>query len=271
MDLGDQKYYQNDPEGYVMEGYVQYANPERGLDVKLGRQHIYAGIINESVDGFGFKGNAGSYFSLLAYGGYPVGYEDENGRTGDSTYGGRLAFEQFFPGELGVSYKQLSNDNNTIDNKMGADISLYLFDYIAISGLSFWNFETEDWGEHSYAADLYINQFSLKAHYQMFQYGDYFSGGSGSQTLSYLQDTDEILTIVGGDVIWQQFHGFDAGLKLNHYTYDVRRETSQYMALVLNLYGQSQTSVGAEAGVMDGDSSENSYYLGRLYFYWDAP
>jgi len=43
------------------------------------------------------------------------------------------------------------------------------------------------------------------------------------------------------------------------------------MALVLNLYGQSQTSVGAEAGVMDGDYSENSYYLGRLYFYWDAP
>ena len=29
--------------------------------------------------------------------------------------------------------------------------------------------------------------------------------------------------------------------------------------------------MGAEAGLMDGDSAENSYYLGRIYFYWDAP
>lgn len=271
IDLGDDEYYQNDPDGYLLDGYVQYSKPEIGFDVKLGRQHIYAGIVNESVDGFGFKGNAGSHVSLLVYGGYPVGYEDQNGRTGDNTYGGRLAVEQLFPGELGVSYKQLTNDSNTIDHKLGADISLYLFDYISLSGLSFWNIETEDWGEHSYDADLYISQFSLKARYQMFQYGDYFSGESDSQTLGYLQETDETLTIVGGDIIWQQFHGFDAGVKLNHYTYDVRQETSQYVGLILNMYGQAQTSAGVEAGVMDGDSAENSYYLGRIYFYWGAP
>ena len=271
IDLGDQEYYQNDTEGYVLDGYVQYSNPEHGLDVKLGRHHIYAGIVNQSVDGFGFKGNAGSHVSLLAYGGYPVGYEDVNGRTGDSTFGGRMAFEQLFPGEVGVSYKKLSNDNITIDDKLGADLSLYLFDRVAFSGVSFWNLETEDWGEHSYAGDLYINQFSFNARFQMFQYADYFSGDSESQTLGYLQDTDETLTIVGGDIIWQQFHGFDAGLKLNHYTYDVRQETSQYTGLVFNMYGQEQSSVGAEAGLMDGDSAENSYYLGRIYFYWDAP
>ena len=271
LDLGDQEYYQNDPEGYLMDGYVQYANADTGLDVKLGRQHIFAGIVNESVDGIGFKANAGSHISLLAYGGYPVGYEDQNGRTGDSSYGGRIALEQVFPGEIGVSYQQLSNDSTTIDNRLGGDISLYLADRFIFSGVSFWNLETEDWGEHSYAIDLYSSQFLLKARYQMFQYADYFNSESDHQTLTYLQDSDEILTIVGGDFIFQQFHGFDAGLKLNHYTYDVRDEQSQYVAAVMNIYGRSQTSVGGEVGLMDGESAENSYYLGRVYFYWDAP
>jgi len=271
LDLGDDAYFQNDPEGYLFDGYLQYSNPDSGFDTKLGRQHIFAGIVNESVDGLGLKARAGSFASLMVYGGFPVGYEDLNGRTGDSIYGGRLAFDQFFPGEVGVSYKNLSNNSTIVDNKLGTDFSLFVFDRIAFTGFSFWNFETEDWGEHSYAADVLFGQLSLKARYQLFQYQDYFSGGSDSQAFGFLKDSDEILTVVGGDIIWQQFHGFDAGLKLNQYTYDVRDETSQYAGLVINVYGQAQTSVGAEAGSMGGESPENNYVLGRVYFYWDAP
>ena len=271
LDLGDDKYYQNNPEGYLFDGYLQYSNPDSGFDVKLGRQHIFAGIVNESVDGLGFKAQAGSFVSLMVYGGLPVGYEDLNGRSGDGTYGGRLALDQFFPGEVGVSYKYLSNDNTTIDHKLGTDFSLFVFDRIALTGHSFWNIETEDWGEHSYAVDLLFSQLSFKARYQLYQYLDYFSGDSDSHAFGFLQDTDETLTIVGGDIIWQRFHGFDTGLKLNHYTYDVRDETSQYAGLVLNIYGQAQTSVGAEMGSMEGESPENNYTLGRVYFYWDAP
>ena len=270
-DLGDQEYYENDTEGYILDGYAQYSNPATGLDLKLGRQHLYSGIVNNSVDGISFQGYAGSHVSMLAYAGYPVGYEDENGRTGDSTYGGRVGLEQFFPGEFGLSYKMLTNDNETIENKLGGDLSLHLFSRLVISGLSVWNFDTEDWEEHTYSADVYVNQFSLKARYQRFQYEDYFSGKSNSQLLNYLEDTDETLTILGGDIIWQQFHGFDAGLKLNHYTFDQRGETSRYVAMVMNAYGQAQTTFGAEAGFMDGESSETSYYLGRIYVYWDAP
>ena len=271
VDTGDQAYFENDQEGYLFDAYLQYSTPDTGFDVKLGRQHIFAGIANESVDGLGIKLRAGSFMSLQAYGGLPVGYEDLNGRTGDGIYGGRLALDRFFPGEVGVSYKHLSNDSITIDDKLGADFSLFLFDRIALTGISWWNLETEDWGEHAYAADLLFSRLSLKTRYQMFQYQDYFSGGSDSRAFGFLQDTEEVLTIVGGDIIWQQFHGFDAGLKLNHYTYDVREETSRYVGLVLNIYGDADTSVGVEAGSMDGESPENSYVLGRFYFYWDAP
>ena len=271
VDLGNQEYYENDTEGCLLDGYVQYSNPLAGLDLKLGRQHIYSGIVNNSVDGISFQGYAGSHVSMLAYAGYPVGYEDVNGRTGDSTYGGRVGLEQFFPGEFGLSYKMLTNDSETIENKLGSDLSLHLFSRLVISGLSVWNFDTEDWEEHTYSADVYVNQYLLKVHYQMFQYEDYFSGKSNSQLLNYLEDTDETLTILGGDIIWQQFHGFDAGLKLKHYAYDQRSETSRYIAMVINTYGQAQTVLGAEAGFMDGESSENSYYLGRIYGYWDAP
>lgn len=271
VDLGDQEYYRNDTDGYILNGYIQYSNPIEGLDVKLGRQHIYSGIVNDSVDGIGLKGYAGSHISMFAFGGYPVGYEDVNGRTGDSTCGGRATLQQFFPGEIGLSYKKLINDNDTVENKLGVDLSLYLFSSFAFSGLSVWNFETENWGEHSYSADMYINRFSLKAHYQKFQYKDYFSDKKSSQLFSYLQDSNETLTVIGGDIIWQKFHGLDAALKLNHYTYDMRRETSRYMAVVFNIYGQEQTATGVEVGIMEGESEENSYYLGRIYFYWDTP
>ena len=271
FDFADKDYYQNNPEGYLFDGYVQYADPDHGLDAKLGRQHIFAGIVNESVDGLGFKTRAGAYASVLAYGGYPVGYEDQNGRKGDSIFGGRLAFGRFFPGEAGVSYKSLRDDNMVIDHAVGADFSLFLSDRVAFTGLSSWNLETEAWGEHSYTAELFFSQVSLKARYQRFRFEDYFYGASHSQAFDFLQDTDENLTIVGGDAVWQQFHGFDAGLKLNHYTYDVRQETSRYAGLVFNRYGQGSTSVGGEVGMMDGEAPENNYYLGRVYFYWDAP
>jgi hypothetical protein len=271
VDLGDGEYYEKDPDGYLLDGYVRYANPTTGLDVKLGRQHIYAGIVNDSVDGLEFQTYAGQHVSLLLYGGLPVGYEDLSGRSGDSLYGGRVALRQLFPGELGVSYKNLANDSDIVENKLGLDLSVLFLNTLAFSGLSCWNVETEAWAEHSYAANLYVKQFTLKASYEKFQYADYFSEGNGSRILDYLQGTDETLTVLGGDIVWQNFYSLDVGLKLKHYTYDLRQETSQYMAGVFNVYGQNRTAMGGELGSMDGDSSDNSYYLGRLYGYWDAP
>ena len=271
VDLGDGGYYENDTEGYLLDGYIQYANPMTGLDIKLGRQHIYAGIVNDSLDGLGFKTNAGQYASMLLYGGLPVGYEDQNGRSGDSFYGGRMALQQLFPGELGLSYKHMAGNSDTLENKLGLDLSFFFLNSVSFSGLSCWNVETEEWSEHSYTADLYVNGLTLKARYERFQYADYFSEDSGSRIMDYLQETDETLTVLGGDIVWQNFYSMDVGLKMNHYTYDLQQETSQYLAGVFNVYGQNHTVMGAELGSMDGDSAHNSYYLGRIYGYWDAP
>lgn len=270
VDLGNQEYYSNDTDGCILNGYIQYSNLKKGLDVKLGRQHIYSGIINDSADAIAVKGYAGPHVSIFAFGGCPVGYEDTNGRTGDITFGGRTSLQHIFPGELGLSYKKLTNDNETIENKIGIDLSLSILTRFDFSGLSVLNFETENWGEHSYSANMYINPFSLKASYQMFRYEDYFSDKQSS-ALNYLMDTDETLTVIGGDIVWQKFQEFDTGFKLNHYAYDLRQETSRYLAVVLNIYGQDQTSAGGEAGIMDGESTENKYYQGRVYFYWDTP
>ena len=166
---------------------------------------------------------------------------------------------------------KIVNNDTTVENNLGLDLSVFLLNRYSFSGLSFWSIETEDWGEHSYSLDVFLHQFLLNFHYQLFQYDDYFQDSKTSQPFSYLKDTDEALTVIGGDIIWQNFHSIDAGLKVNHYTYDKKGETSQYIAAVFNVYGEKQTSVGAETGIMDGESSENNYYLGRIYFYWDSP
>ena len=56
VDSGDRSFYEDDVDGYIMNGYIQYFNSSNGLDIKLGRQHIYSGVVNSSIDGFGLNG-----------------------------------------------------------------------------------------------------------------------------------------------------------------------------------------------------------------------
>jgi len=47
LDLGDSDIYEDNFDGELLYGYLEYQFPSRALNFKLGRQHIFSGIINE--------------------------------------------------------------------------------------------------------------------------------------------------------------------------------------------------------------------------------
>ncbi len=105
-DFNDSDHFDNNPDGELLYGYLEYNLPDYGTNFTLGRQHVMAGIINNSIDGLGVKSTLTPYFKYALYGGSPVGLSSEGGRSGDSFWGGRVAGHKAAEYEIGLSYKK---------------------------------------------------------------------------------------------------------------------------------------------------------------------
>lgn len=271
-DIADNGFYEDDTDGELLYGYVEYVPPSSPLSIKIGRQHIFSGIVNDSVDGFGLESLLGTYVSVTAFAGLPTAYKEDNGTSGDAIFGGRTTFHDVNLGTMGISYKKVSDDGDTVENTAGLDTYLIITSFLTCQGLSSWNFESRGWKEHTYEAVFVLDKFLLKPMYQAYWFDDYFSeDDTGSQPFRYLKDTDEKVSVVGSDLVWQQSGRVDVGIKLKQYTYDLRDETSRNYTAVLNIHGDKNSQMGLEIGIMDGETSENDYKLMRGYFYWDTP
>ena len=271
-DGGDGGYYEEDTDGELLYGYVQF-QPESGtFDVKVGRQHPFSGIVNDSIDGLGLRASFNPHMTIELFGGVPTALEEENGRSGDTLLGGRSAVFLGRLSEIGLSYKRITDDGETIENTAGLDSSLGLSSFLTIHGISSWNMETEKWREHTYEAALALDPFLLKPVYQFYGFEDYFTEeNTGLQPFRFLQETEEKLVVMGADGLWQRHPGFEVGIRFKQYEYDLRDETSRYTAAIVNLYAEDATRYGLEAGIMDGESRENRYRLGRGYLFWNGP
>ncbi len=271
-DLAGGDYYEDDPEGELMFGYIRYHKPYSRLDASIGRQHVFAGVANQSVDGFRLSGGIGPYFSASIFGGLPVDYEDQDGGSADATYGTRLAHHLDGHYEIGLSYQKTEADGELAEEKAGADLVLNLGSWLTLTGLSSYNIDSENWREHRYDAQLLVSQVMIEPSFQYFSYQDYFGkGNSQNNIFHFLQDEEEVLSIAGTDIVWQGLGAVDVGVRGRHYDYDRRRETASYMAGLLTVNTSSSSQIGVEIGRMDGDSADNIYDLYRGYFYWQQP
>jgi len=196
-DAGDGGYYEEDMDGELLYGYVEYLPPSGGFNLKIGRQHLFSGVVNDSLDGIGVLGMLSSYMTLELFGGVPITLDDENGRSGDTLFGGRGAFSLGKLNDIGLSYKRITDDNETIENTLGLDTFLGFSTRVTVHGMSSWNIETQDWREHTYEATLALEPFLLKPLYQTYQFEDYFSeDNTGLQPFRYLQETEEKLVVL---------------------------------------------------------------------------
>jgi len=271
-DFNDSGFYRENPDGEVLYGYIEYTQPEYGFNVKLGRQHSFEGVINDSIDGLGIKSALTPYFAISLYGGSPVELESDGGRSEDSFLGGRISAHPNPRYEIGFSYKQKYSQGDVDEKIAGIDLSAILPGNATLQGLSAYNLDTKGWGEHTYEAGFDIFDFHLRPLYQRYQYKDFFNtGDSSADPFRFLSDTGEILTVLGGEVIWRRLTAVDLGAKVKHYTYDLRNDNALYYEGNLTWYLDGRTQIGGQFGRMDGESAETCYLLSRVFFYWHTP
>lgn len=271
-DFNDSDYFEHNPDGELLYGYLEYNRPDYGLNFTLGRQHVMAGIINNSIDGLGIKSALTPYFKLALYGGSPVGLSSEDGRSGDSIWGSRVAGHKAAEYEIGLSYKKKKSDGEADEEMAGFDLFAELPFNFNFFGFSSYNLDTQGWGEHSYDIRFDIMGFNFRPFYQRFRYEDFFNTKDNSANpFRFLADSGEILSSLGTDLIWQWFDRLDLGAKLNLYDYDRRNYQAFYFEGNANLNLNGLSRIGGQLGRMHGDTNPTRYILTRAFFYWDEP
>lgn len=269
-DLADNDYYDDSSDGELLYGYVEFNTAEAHFNARLGRQYLFEGVTNESIDGLRLSSDLGKYFSGSVYGGQQVAMASENGRSGDIIYGGRLANHLAGRYDLGVSYKKIRNDSTDVDERAGVDLAAYLPYNINLHGYSNYNLDSDAWAEHSYELSSSIGPVAVRPHFQQFQYDDYFNSGTDSANpFRFLSDSAEKLTVFGSDLTLPVGETWILTAKVKNYDYKVYSDNSQYFSGQATWSGEERGQIGGELGYMAGDTDQNKYSLLRLFTYWD--
>jgi hypothetical protein len=270
-DFADNDYYDDQTAGELLYGYLEYRQEANRFNARLGRFQVFEGVANDAVDGLYLGGDLGNYFDLSLYGGQPGALDSEQGRSGDSIFGGRLAHHLNRDYELGVSYKAIENDNDTAEEMIGVDLSVFLPADLSLYGFSSYNNESGDWAEHSYELRIPVGDLLFKPYYQYFSYEDYFdAGANAANTFQWLSQTGEELTAYGIDTLWQLDEAWTLGGKARFFNYDELDSAQSYSILAI-WQGEGLTQYGAEIGHTSADDTAgNDYTLVRLYGYCDS-
>jgi len=265
-------YYLRDPDGDLLYGYLSYAHPSTLFKVNLGRQHIFAGVANATVDGLKIDLGLGSAVSLSAYGGSTVGLKDSNDlSTRGIIYGVRTDVSITSAAELGLSYKAIQGDDENREQTAGADFHWSPFLYLSLDGHSSYNVRIKGWREHNYRVQFDFESISIQPFYRHFQYKDYFGSSKNQNNLfRFLFNSEEALTNWGTDITWSQSQMMDITLRGSRYDYKLRKPGANFLSGSLNLNLTPDVSMGTELGRMDGKTPQDTYTLYRGYCIWSA-
>lgn len=264
--------YEDNPDGELIYGYLEYNRPDYNFNLKLGRQHLMTGVINNSIDGIGIQSALTPYFKLSVFGGSPVGLTSEPGRSGDYIYGSRVAGHSGSQFEIGLSYKKKYSNSEKDEEIAGIDFFAALPFKINFIGSSSYNLDTQGWGAHAYELRFDISDFHFRPFFERYRYEDYFNTKDNSANpFRFLAGTDEILSVVGSEVIWRRFSRVDLGAKANFYDYDKREDPALYAEGNVNWYVNEQTQIGGQLGRMNGDTNATRYLMTRAFVYWNMP
>ncbi len=268
-DAADSNYYDSQSEGELLYGYLEYKKKFSTLRARLGRMHIYEGVANEALDGLWLAGSVSPQISLSGYAGQPVGLSSTDDRSGDSLFGGRVAYHGSDKFDIGLSAKFSNNDGNTADRMIGTDLIYYLPKDMTLFGFSKFNTDESSFAEHSWELRIPFEEWDFKPYIQYYDYDGYFGTGDKARLpFSNLANSGESLGILGLYTFWRKSEELNLGAKLKAYSYD-DNDSSQYIAAVVDFLGDERTQSGGELGYMRGEAANNDYLLLRLYTYQD--
>lgn len=266
FELADEGYFEDAGDGELMYGYLEYRPAGYNVNLRAGRQYVFAGVANEAVDGVSVSAEAKGGMLFSVYGGLPVGLTDTDGAGGDMLVGGRVAHRSSLY-QFGLSYKLVENDSATAQEQVGSDLALFLPGRVNLTGLSRYNIETEDFAEHSYEANIGLGPVNLRPFVERYRYEDYFNAGAKTvNPFRFLAIRDETLTVAGSDVSYNPAEDINFMLRAKALDYEIA-DTAIYASAMLTSYSDGVGNFGAEVGRLEGDLDRDSYTLSRLFAY----
>ena len=262
VDLADETFGE-ETNGDLQYGYIGWRGPKSNLEARLGRIDFTGGVArNEVFDGALFGTDLPAGFDLTLFGGVPAA-ADEDGRSGDTLYGGRLSLGREGLYRLGGSYLKEENDSEDAREQAGADVFFAPVALVRLGGSSIYDLRDDGWAQHDYRLDLgpFVKVVQLAATWRSTDYRHYFQAvrNSAFEEVS----AEEQLDRIGGQVRIGLGRGLSLTGEYVSYAYDVA-ESAQAYGGSLDWAG-SGYSAGAGYLQMHGDAAEDRYEQLRAY------
>jgi len=265
-DFKDSDFFESNPDGELLYGYIEYSEPNYSFNLKAGRQHVMAGVLNDIIDGIGVQSALSPYVHISVYGGFPVDLSSENGQSGIGFFGGRVAVRKTPDYEIGFSYKKITSDSKN-EEIAGFDFSAAGPFNTSLLGSSSYNLDSRGWGEHLYEIRFEIGDFYFQPSFQQCQYEDYFNVEDQDASLfRNLAQIGDRFSAVGSDVYWQHFRAVDLGFKAYYYNYD-QHNSAIYLEGNAIWHISDLSQIGGQISRLKGDTSDQRYLLARSFFY----
>lgn len=263
--------FEDNAAGEILYGYLRYRSQEGLFQADAGRMQVAGGVALDTLDGLSLRLEPLPGLTVLAYGGLPVALSETSGISGDLLAGGRVAFRYAPWGNLGVSYRRLENDGETASTLAGADVALTPFSALDLQGYYSYNLEADSLAEATGRATLHAGFLDLSPFYRVYEYEGFFDKGvETASPFRLLGDAPERLTVYGADAGLYPIPEFTLEVKARHYDYKEADEGADYYGALLEGRMVKALLTGVEGARMDGDTPENRYDLGRVYFRFDA-
>lgn len=254
-DLADETFGRT-TNGDLQYGYVGWRGPRMNAEGRLGRVSVTAGVArNEVMDGALVGSDLPAGFDVTAFGGVPV-ETDEDGRSGDWVYGGRLSQGRAGLYRLGASYLREEDDSSAAREEVGGDVVLTPLSFLEIGGSSFYDLRDDGWAQHNYRVVLgpFVRRVLLRATWVSTDYDHYFKAVTNK---AFDIEANEKLDRVGGELELTIWGGLSLTGEYVNYKYDVAEEAKAYGGH-LDWAGGGRTA-GLGYRKVDGEVAENRY------------
>ncbi|GAB4264309.1 MAG: hypothetical protein Kow0092_15880 [Deferrisomatales bacterium] len=267
-DLADSRLFEENPDGELLYAFLQFDTPLQNVSARLGRQYVFDGVANESVDGVRLSGDLTGSLGASVYAGLPVAVEERAGRGGDRILGGRLSLHRSSLYDLGVSYKYLQSDGDRDEEVLGIDLSARLPWGVSVQGYSTANLVTDGWGEHSYEVSAPAGPVRVTLSAHRYDYAHLFNRGDNSaQPFRGLSGTGNELWVLGARAVWWTAGGWELAATARRYDSGARADDGTYYGVLASWNPRGPLQVGGELAWMDGDLDKSRYLLGRAFGY----
>jgi len=258
--------------GDLQYAYLTIRKPSSNAYLNIGRVLVNEGALSSQLDGAAARTDLRGGFTIGAFGGSPLETEQDT-RSGDSVYGGRIAHSVAGVYTIGVAYLQEKNDSKDFRKEEGLDVWIRPVSKLELMGTSNYNAESKNWMQHQYHAALgpfawlRLNLDTSKTWYK-----EYFASVNSTQStlmsaFSFTNiDPNEVVTMTGGSVVVATGGPFTFVVDYRNYDYQVLNGSTIYSGGSVAYTGKD-LGAGAALHRMNGPTVDLRYDEQRLYVF----